>query len=273
MNGKGKEDWRRWHNMAEDGLTEAEQRELWEGHLTTATEEAFREFIIGQLTLRPDDSVLSVGCGPGFETAALARQITEEGSITGIDLNEEVLTAAKDRCSDLPQVSFEQGDITDLPVASGKYDLAIAKQVLSEISDVESALNELHRVIKPNGRVAVTARDRRTHVKHTPTDLMQRADEIFQYEMEGRQLGTRLVGLLPGAGFTVEEIIPRAKIRTEISDQVERGTELQRSFLETNDAFDDADIEEWEQQLWELDETNQFLSCGVAFLYIARKPA
>ncbi|WP_157972600.1 methyltransferase domain-containing protein [Saliphagus sp. LR7] len=225
---------------------------------------------VDQLSLRSDESVLSVGCGPGFETTALAQQITEEGHITGIDLNEEVLTTARDRCSDFPQVSFKQGDITDLPVADESYDLAIAKQVFSQITDVESALDELHRVLKRNGRVAVTAGDKRAHIKHTPTDQMKRADEVFRSKMAGRQLGTRLVGLLPEAGFRIEDIIPRAKIQTEINDQVERIT-VQRRFLEESDTFDDAEIDGWEQEMRGLDETNQFLSCGTAFLYIARK--
>ncbi|UPM43738.1 methyltransferase domain-containing protein [Halocatena salina] len=258
--------------MAKDEPSDEEERELWDRLLTTTTEEEFRKFVIDQLALRPDESVLSVGCGPGFETAALAQHITEEGSITGIDLNEEVLAAAKDRCGDFSQVSFKQGDITDLPVADGRYDLAIAKQVFSQISDVESALNELYRVIKRDGRMAVTAGDRRTHVKHTPTDRMQRADDIYRSEMTDRQRGTRLVGLLPETGFSVEKVIPRAKIQTEINAQIERGIEIQRRFLQASDTFDDAEIETWEQELRELDEADQFLSCGTAFLYLVRKP-
>lgn len=258
--------------MTEEELTDGEERELWERILTTAPEENFREFVIEQLSLHPDDSVLSVGCGPGFETAALAQHVTEEGRITGIDLNDEVLAAARDRCGDLPHVAFKQGDITDLPIADESYDLAVAKQVLSEISDVESALNELYRVLKQNARVAVTAGDRRTHVKHTPTGRMQRADEIYRSETAEQQLGTRLVGLLPEAGFSVEDVVPRAKIRTEITDQIERGIEVQRRLLEESETFDDDEIENWEQELRRLDDADQFLSCGTAFLYIARKP-
>lgn len=257
--------------MAKDEPSEEEERELWDRLLTTAPEEEFRKFVIDQVVLHPDESILSVGCGPGFETAALAQQITEEGRITGIDLNEEVLAAARDRCSDFPHISFKQGDITDLPVADESYDLAIAKQVFSQISDVESALDELHRVLKSTGRVAVTGRDKRAHIKHTPTTRMKRADEVYRTKMAGSQLGTRLIGLLPEAGFRIEDVVPRAKIQTEINDQVERGITVQRRFLEESEAFDDAEIDTWEQDIRDLDETNQFLSCETAFLYIARK--
>jgi len=258
--------------MAERELSDEEQRDLWERILTTSSEAEFRDFVFDQLDPRPDESVLSVGCGPGFETAALARRLGEEGSVTGIDANEEVLAAARDRCGDLPQVSFEQGEITDLPVADDSYDLAVAKQVLSAVSDIESALHELVRVTEPGGRVAVTAGGARTHVMHTPTDRMQRADEIYRSEMGNQRLGTRLVALLPEAGVTIEDVVPRAKIKTGIDDQIERGIEVQRGLLESSDTFDESEIEAWERDLRTLDENDRFLSCSTSFLYVARKP-
>lgn len=84
--------------------------------------------------------------------------ISPGGHDAGIDVNEAVLAAARDRCDEFLHVSFKQGDITDLPVADASNDLVIAKQVLSEISDITSALNELYRVLKRNGRDAVNGR-------------------------------------------------------------------------------------------------------------------
>lgn len=258
--------------MAERELSDDEQRDLWERILTTRSEEEFREFVFDQLDLRPDESVLSVGCGPGFETEALAQRLGEDGRVTGIDVNEEVLAAARDRCGDSPRVSFKRGDITDLPVADDSYDLAIAKQVLSAVPDTESALEELFRVVKPGGRVAVTAGGAGTHVMHSPTDRMQRANEIYRSEMGNRKLGTRLVALLPEAGFTIEDIVPHAKIKTEIDDQIERGIDVQRGLLESSDSFDESEIEAWERDLRRLNEKDRFLSCSTLFLYVARRP-
>lgn len=257
--------------MTAHELSDEDERDHWERLLSTQMEVEFREFVYGQIPIRPDDSVLSVGCGPGFETEAIAERLGEEGTLTGIDVNEATLAAAEERCSDLSQVSFQQGDITDLPVADESHDLAIAKQVFYAVSDVEAALEELARVVKPGGRVAATAVDRRAHITHTPTDRMERADEVYRSRMSERQLGTRLVGLLPEAGLTVEEVLPRAKTQTELNDQVEHGIEVQRGFLEASDAFDDEEVDAWEQELRELAEAGQFLSCSTTFLYIARK--
>jgi ubiquinone/menaquinone biosynthesis C-methylase UbiE len=248
------------------------ERDRWERILSTDSEAAFRDFIINQVSPQQDESVLSVGCGPGFETAALARYVGVDGTIIGIDVSEEVLAAARDRCGDLPQASFAKGDIVDLPVADESYDLAMAKQVLYAISDIETALDELFRVIAPGGRVAVTAGDRRTHVKHTPTDRMQLADDVYRAEINHSQLGTRLIGQLPEAGFTMEEITPRAKIKTEFDDQIEQGIDIQRRLLKDSDVFDSEAVDAWEQEMRELNEMGQFLSCSTSFLYIARKP-
>lgn len=249
------------------------ERELWDDVLSTDTEQRFREFVVETIPLEPDDSVLSVGCGPGFETAALADRLSEAGHVTGIDLNEAVLDAARERCSQFSNVAFEQGDITDLPVADDSFDLVLAKQVLSEIDATDAALAELRRVLRPGGRLAVTAGDRRTHVKHTPSERMERADDVYRSRVATEQLGTRLAGILPDAGFDVESVVPRAKLQTELNDQVERGIEVQRRFLEASDSFDDADIDAWEDELRALDDAGEFLSGGMAFLYVARKPA
>jgi len=87
------------------------ERDRRERILSTDSEAAFRDFIINQVSPQQDESVLSVGCGPGFETAALARYVGVDGTITGIDVSEEVLAAARDRYGDLPQASFAKGDM------------------------------------------------------------------------------------------------------------------------------------------------------------------
>lgn len=258
--------------MTDDQFTDEEAKDLWERILSTPSEEAFREFVLDRVPIQPDDRVLSVGCGPGFETVALAEYVGEGGQITGIDVNERVLAAAEERCGDLPNVSHLHGDATDLPVADGSYDLAIAKQVLTAVDDVETALSELRRVLQPGGRLAVTAGDSRSHVMNESTDRMRRANEIYRAEMGERELGTRLRSMLADAGFTVAELVPRAKHSTTITDQIERGIDVQRGILESSDAFDDAEIEGWERDLRELDEAGEFLSASLAFLYVARKP-
>ena len=258
--------------MAHD-LSEEREADMLEDISTTARATALREFVCEETPIRPDDAVLSVGCGPGFEPAALAERVGEAGRVHGVDANGAVLARARERCADSPEVTFQRGDVTALPVTDGAFDLAVAKQVLQFVDDIERALAELHRVVGPGGRVAVVAGDRRTGVIHaSDPERARRANEIYRAARGDRHLGTRLRSLLPEAGFVVEDVVPRAAVRTGIDDQVERGIEVQRGFLEASEAFDDAAVEAWERDLRELDAAGEFLSCSTAFLYIGRKP-
>lgn len=253
------------HELSDEG-----EREMLERISTTERATAFREFVCETVPLAPGDRVLSVGCGPGFETAALAERVGDDGVVHGLDMNPAVLAAARERCPGR-EFAFVRGDATALPVRDGAYDLAIAVQMLQFLDDPAAALSELSRVVRPGGRVAVTT-GTGSGVMHTPTELLERAREVSREAAGSRGPGTRLSSLLPEAGLVVEDVVPRAEIRTAIDDQVERGIEVRRGILERSGEFDDDEVETWERQLRDLDDDGRFLSCGTKLLYVARKP-
>lgn len=258
--------------MSDQNTADKEETEMLETILTTPNAERFRQFVRDRLNLRPDESVVSIGCGPGFEPAILAEDISESGRVHGVDVNEETLAVAEDRCAELPQVSFEQADATDLPMPGESYDVAVAKQVYQFVPDIDSALHELQRILKPGGRAAVIEKDVDARVIHaSDRDRMQRASEVYRDAVLHPHLGSRLISSFPDAGLTVEDVEPRANVHTEINDQVERGIEVQREFMEADESFDQSEIEAWEQDLRALDDAGEFLACGTQFLYIVRK--
>jgi len=250
-------------------LSEEDEREMLERISTTDRARAFRKSIYDRLPLDDADGVLSVGCGPGFETAALVKRVGGTGAVHGLDLNPAVLAAARERCG--RACEFVRADATALPLRHGAYDLAVAVQMLQFLDDPAAALSELCRVVRPGGHVAVTT-GTESGVMHTPTDLLERAREVSREAAGGRGPGTRLSSLLPAAGLVVEDVLPRAEIRTEIDDQVERGIEVRRGILERSGEFDDDEVDAWERELRALDDDGQFLSCGTKLLYVARKP-
>lgn len=253
--------------------TDETEREMLERILRSPSAESLRQAVRDRLQLRPNESVLSIGCGPGFETAVLAEDVDDRGRVHGIDIDEGVLARANDRCSDLPQVSFARGDATALPVADGSYDVAVAKQVYQYVADVETALDELQRVLTPGGRAAVVEKDVDSMVIHSSDrDRMQRAFETYRRGVPHPHLGTRLISDLPEAGLTVEKVEPIPRVHTEIHPQVERGIEVHREFMAADDSFDRDEIDAWERDLRNLDAADEFLSCGTQFLYLAKKP-
>lgn len=256
--------------LSESGREGAERIER---ILSTSSARELRGLVVDRLDPQAGESVLSIGCGPGFEPAALAAAVGERGRVHGVDVSEVTLALAEQRCDDLPRVTFARGDATALPVADGSYDAAVAKQVYQFVDDIEAALRELHRVLEPGGRAAIVEGDVDAQVVHSSDrDRTKRVQEAYLDVVPTPHLGSRLVSLLPGAGLTVERIEPKPNLHREINERVERGIEARRGILEANESFDRSEIEAWERDLRDLDEAGEFLTGGIQFVYIARKP-
>jgi SAM-dependent methyltransferase len=95
------------------------------------------------------ESVLEVGCGEG----ELAEQIQRElgVQVVAIDQSERMVELARAR-----GVDVRVGDVQDLPFADGSFDVAIAAWMLYHVPDLDLALHELARVLRPGGRLVAT---------------------------------------------------------------------------------------------------------------------
>ena len=107
------------------------------------------------LAPQPGERVLDVGCGPGFYCVELAAEVGPSGSVVGLDGSEAMLELAGRRCAELGNVELRVGDATALSVADADFDAAICVQVLEYVPDARAGLAELHRALKPGGRVLV----------------------------------------------------------------------------------------------------------------------
>ncbi|HEU0304575.1 MAG TPA: class I SAM-dependent methyltransferase [Gaiellaceae bacterium] len=99
-------------------------------------------------------SVLEVGCGRGELADRMAREL--EARVIAVDQSERMveLTAARG-------VEALVGDVQNLPFEDGTFDCAVAAWMLYHVPDLDGALRELRRVLRPDGRlVAATSSDR-----------------------------------------------------------------------------------------------------------------
>ena len=107
------------------------------------------------MAIRPDDTVLDVGCGSGALDRLLTRRLNG-GRIVATDLNRFLLKEAALLADGLP-ISFQQANAESLPFPNASFDAAFTITVLEEC-DADLALRELYRVVKPGGRVGVIVR-------------------------------------------------------------------------------------------------------------------
>ncbi len=110
--------------------------------------------------LRPGMTLIDIGCGPGTITLDLAQRVAP-GSVLGLDLEPDVLDGATARAAEraIPNVEFRVGDVYALDLPDDSADVVHAHQVLQHLSDPVAALQEMARVCRPGGTVAVRDAD------------------------------------------------------------------------------------------------------------------
>ncbi|HEY7232409.1 MAG TPA: metalloregulator ArsR/SmtB family transcription factor [Pseudolabrys sp.] len=117
-------------------------------------DEAVEEAIRTALADKPFRSLLDLGTGTGRMLEMFGPDI-ERG--LGLDLSLDMLLLARDRLerAGLKNCSVRQGDIYDLPLANGSFDVVILHQVLHFLDDGARAIHEAARVLRPGGRLLV----------------------------------------------------------------------------------------------------------------------
>ena len=113
---------------------------------------------IRHLQLPPGARVLDVCCGSGASALPAAEVVGPTGSVTGVDLAENLLQLARAKATQrgLTNAEFQTGDLTNLQFADGAFDAVVCVFGIFFVPDMEAALGELRRVLRPGGRMAIT---------------------------------------------------------------------------------------------------------------------
>lgn len=163
------------------------------------------------LAPRSGERILDVGVGPGFLTYDLAPIVGERGLVAGVDSSEVMVELAKRRCEGRGPCELRLGDATALPFADASFDAVTSCQVYEYVPDIERALAEVRRVLRPGGRVFILDTDWDSVVWHSADPArMRRVLDAWDDHLHDPHLPAKLGPLLAGAGFAVThvEVIP-----------------------------------------------------------------
>jgi SAM-dependent methyltransferase len=107
--------------------------------------------------LSPGERVLDLGSGAGTDSLVAAQMVGEDGSVTGIDMTPQMLAKARAAAAAMgaTNVEFVEAEAERLPFPDASFDVVISNGVIDLIPDKDAVFAELHRVLKPGGRIQI----------------------------------------------------------------------------------------------------------------------
>lgn len=136
----------------EQFLINTEQAEAYEERFVPALFRQWVEPVLQAAEVGPGDRVLDVACGTGVVARAAAELVAPDGKVTGVDLNPAMLAVARRKGL---EVDWRQGDVAAMPFDEGAFDVVTCQAAIFFFPDPTGALNEMRRVTRQGGRVAV----------------------------------------------------------------------------------------------------------------------
>lgn len=109
---------------------------------------------LGRLDLQAGQTVLDLGCGPGFWTLPLAEIVGPQGTVWALDVSQEMLNALA-ACHPPSQVRLLHGELPAIDLPDGSVDWIWSAFLFHEVEPPEQLAVEMRRVTHPGGRVAV----------------------------------------------------------------------------------------------------------------------
>ena len=124
--------------------------------MSMGRDEKWRELVVKRAEVKPGSHVLDVCCGTAKLSMQLADAVGREGKVTGLDFSENMIEVGKKNISSHPlkdNITLIQGNAMDLPFGDEQFDTVTVSWGLRNVPDLEIALNEMIRVLKPGGKL------------------------------------------------------------------------------------------------------------------------
>jgi ubiquinone/menaquinone biosynthesis C-methylase UbiE len=189
--------------------------------------ECFAEQYMGQWApdliecakLQLGERVLDLACGTGLLARLAAGRVGPKGSVTGLDINAEMLAVARARQSQVEAaVIWVEGSAVAMDLVDASFDVIVCQQGLQFFPDRETAVREMLRVLVPGGRAALSVWKSPSPYNTAVGDALERfvGAEIAARYRAGRLQGvpdaSALRDMMARAGFCAVEVRARKQI-------------------------------------------------------------
>jgi demethylmenaquinone methyltransferase/2-methoxy-6-polyprenyl-1,4-benzoquinol methylase len=117
--------------------------------MTAGLDQRWRRATVRE-TVQSGDRVLDACCGTG--DLAVAARAAGAGDVVGVDFSERMLERARRKA---PELEWVQSDVLTLPFEDASFDSAVVGFGVRNVEDLEAAIKELRRVLRPGGRLGI----------------------------------------------------------------------------------------------------------------------
>jgi arsenite methyltransferase len=235
-----------------------------------------RRLVRAALGASAGERILDVGCGPGFYCTELLDEVGPDGKVVGLDSSPQMLALAARRCEVHDNVEFHEADATSLAVEDAGFDAALCVQVLEYVPDVSAGLAELHRALRPGGRVVVWDVDWATvswHSEHPAR--MERVLGAWDQHLANPSLPRTLAPAMRSAGFEQVEMEAHSFATSDFVPDTygAAAVPIIRSFVPDRNGISEDEAKAWAAEQRELGERGEFYFACLQFCFTATRPS
>jgi len=149
---------REWHLVGDTA-------ENYERYFVPAIFRPWATDLLDQMNPRQGERVLDVACATGIVARLAAERVGPTGKAIGLDVNPGMLAVAGSATPEGASIEWRQANAEDMPLPDEAFDLVVCQQGLQFFPNKLVALREMHRVLAPTGRLAISVwRD----IQHIP---------------------------------------------------------------------------------------------------------
>ncbi len=165
--------------------------------------QTLKAWALEQLAPADGETAVDVGSGTGEDVVRFAKLVGPEGRAIGVEPSPGLRAEAVRRGA-AANMEFVDGYAGALPFDAESVDVLRSERVLQHVTDPAGAVEDMARVLRPGGRIALIDTDWSTAIVH-PADpaVLQRMVDYFLADSANPYSGRRLRGLLAGAGLEI----------------------------------------------------------------------
>lgn len=230
------------------------------------------------LDLASGARVLELGCGTGVFLPALAAAVSPRGQVIGLDHNPGFLEEARqrvERAGFSTLVMLEEADAVRLPFPDNSFDAAHVERVLMHLADPDAALREVHRVLKPGGRLVAAEPDsagvRTDHPDDPEAMALIAAQDLVQVRQPA--IGLELNRRLARAGFDERQVEVFTEFDPTYNPVAAAGDRQAAEALVAEGRLDRARADAAIRSLEEASERGEYAWIGSMVVALGRVPA